>query len=78
VNKKILGIAIKCFFCLLLISGFAIADSPEKVKNKRKQAEEKFEKNKIEAEIELHKTEQEVRQAEKELRKAKRNAGKTN
>ncbi len=28
-NKKILTIAITCFSCLLLITGFAVADKPE-------------------------------------------------
>jgi septal ring factor EnvC (AmiA/AmiB activator) len=69
---RILGVAIKCFFCLLLISSFVIADSPEMVKNKRKQAEQKLERIKIETEEEFHKANREARQAEKELRETEK------
>ena len=34
-NKKILTIAMTCFFCFLLISNLAVADKPEKAEEEK-------------------------------------------
>ena len=61
-NKKILNITITCFSCLLLITGFAIADKPEWA-GKPEWVDEK------QAERELRKAELEAKKAERKIQR---------
>ena len=63
--KKIFGIVVTCFFCLLLITNFAAADKPEWVKTK--QAELEAKKLEKEADRELRKAELDAKKAEREI-----------
>ncbi len=68
-NRKIFSIVIICFFSLLLISGFAIADKPELVGKKQAERALKHEAKKPdrEADRELNKTERAAKKAEREI-----------
>ncbi len=85
-SKKILTIALTCFFCFLLITNYVVADKPEwagkpkEVAKQQVEREVEREAGKVEREKEreLRKAEQEERkaehEAERDTRKAERKA----